>query len=75
MSDQKDFETSLKQLENIVEELERGNLPLEDALKSFEQGVKLARHCSSMLDKAEKRIRVLTQDGEQGWLSEDDDGC
>lgn len=56
------FESAMKQLEDIVKELETGELSLESALKKFEEGVQLSRFCSSKLDDAEKRITILTQD-------------
>lgn len=61
MSDIK-FEDALARLEQIVDTLEGGNLPLEDSLKVFEEGVGLARHCARYLDEAEKRIEILTRD-------------
>ncbi len=56
------FESAMKQLEDIVKELEAGELSLESALKKFEEGVQLSRFCSSKLDDAEKRITILIQD-------------
>ena len=61
MSDIK-FEDALLRLEQIVDRLEAGNLPLEESLKVFEEGVGLARHCARYLDDAEKRIELLTRD-------------
>ena len=61
MSDIK-FEDALARLEQIVDRLEAGNLPLEESLKVFEEGVGLARHCARYLDDAEKRIELLTRD-------------
>lgn len=58
----KDFETSLKKLEEIVKELEEGELTLEQSLERYEQGVALARFCSSKLEEAEKRIELLQID-------------
>uniref|UniRef100_A0A7C4RTV3 Exodeoxyribonuclease 7 small subunit n=1 Tax=Desulfatirhabdium butyrativorans TaxID=340467 RepID=A0A7C4RTV3_9BACT len=60
------FETALKQLEEIVAQLESGNLPLEEALKKFEEGTKLSKFCSQKLEETEKRIMMLTRqaDGE-----------
>lgn len=53
------FETQLASLERIVRELERGELPLEQSLELFEQGVKLSRECQERLNEAERRIEVL----------------
>jgi exodeoxyribonuclease VII small subunit len=61
MSDLK-FEDCLARLEQIVSALETGNLPLEDSLKVFEEGVALARQCSRYLDDAERRIEILAKD-------------
>lgn len=62
----KSFEQSLKQLEGIVEELETGDLPLEKALKKFEEGIQLSKLCTQMLDETEQKISILLkdQDGE-----------
>ena len=56
------FESSLEELERIVRELERGDLPLEKSLELFEQGVKLSRACQERLSEAERRIEMLTRD-------------
>ena len=61
MSDLK-FEDCLTRLEQIVTALEAGNLPLEDSLKVFEEGVSLARQCAKYLDDAERRIELLAKD-------------
>jgi len=56
------FEDCLARLEQIVGALETGNLPLEESLKVFEEGITLARHCSRYLDDAERRIEMLVKD-------------
>jgi exodeoxyribonuclease VII small subunit len=56
------FEDCLARLEQIVGALEAGNLPLEESLKVFEEGIALARHCSRYLDEAERRIELLVKD-------------
>ena len=61
------FEDALQRLEQIVDQLEAGELPLEQSLKVFEEGVALARHCAKYLEEAEKRIELLTKD-ESGLL-------
>jgi exodeoxyribonuclease VII small subunit len=66
MSDIK-FEEALGRLEQIVDQLEAGELPLETSLKVFEEGVALARRCAKYLEEAEKRIELLTKD-EAGLL-------
>ena len=55
------FEASLKELEDIVARMERGDLPLEESLKLFERGVALSRECRSSLEKAELRVRNLLE--------------
>ena len=59
---QKTFEQSMKQLEKIVQELEDGDLPLEKALKKFEEGIKLTKQCSAKLDETEKKVSILLKD-------------
>ena len=54
-----EFEAALKKLEAIVESLENGELSLEDALKQYEEGVRMADVCSKRLTEAEKRVEVL----------------
>jgi len=58
------FETQLATLERIVRELERGDLPLEQSLDLFEQGVRLSRECQERLNEAERRIEVLLRGGD-----------
>jgi exodeoxyribonuclease VII small subunit len=56
------FEKALKQLEEIVQKLESGDLGLENSLELFEEGIKLSRFCSKKLELAEKKIEMLTKD-------------
>ena len=58
------FEESLKKLEKIVEEMERGELDLDRSLSMFEEGVKLAHFCSSKLEETKKKIEILVKKGE-----------
>jgi exodeoxyribonuclease VII small subunit len=58
------FEASLEALEQIVHELEHGDLPLEKSLELFEQGIKLSRQCQERLSQAERRIEVLLRDNQ-----------
>lgn len=60
----KPFEASLEELERIVRELEQGELPLEQSLELFEQGVKLSRECQERLNQAERRIEILIRDNQ-----------
>jgi exodeoxyribonuclease VII small subunit len=59
LADTPDFERSLSELESLVERLERGDLPLEDALKTFERGVELTRHCQTSLKAAQQKVEIL----------------
>ena len=54
-----DFEQALAELESLVERLERGDLPLDAALKTFERGVELTRHCQGALKAAQQRVDIL----------------
>ncbi|MBD3379044.1 MAG: exodeoxyribonuclease VII small subunit [Candidatus Omnitrophica bacterium] len=56
------FEKALENLERTVDELEAGELSLDDSLKKYEEGVKLARMCQEKLEKAKKRIEKLVKD-------------
>ncbi len=53
------FEESLKQLETIVGRLERGDLPLEESIKLFEEGMKLSTDCKTQLENAEGKVQIL----------------
>ncbi|MEK6744972.1 MAG: exodeoxyribonuclease VII small subunit [Nitrospirota bacterium] len=59
---EKKFEASLTRLEEIVTELEGGELPLEQSLKLFEEGIKLARVCNARLEEAERKVEILLKD-------------
>ena len=56
-----DFEQALGELETVVERLEHGELPLDEALKQFERGIELARGCQDALKQAEQRVEILLQ--------------
>ena len=56
------FEDALARLETIVTELERGDLPLNDSLKMFEEGIKLSKTCLKMLDDAERKVEIMVKD-------------
>ena len=55
------FERTLAELEALVARMEAGNLPLEEAMRSFERGVQLTRECQAALQAAQQRVQVLTQ--------------
>ncbi len=57
-----DFETALDQLEELVEDMENGDLSLEDSLKAFEQGIKLTRDCQTALAQAEQKVQLLIEE-------------
>ena len=59
----KTFEQAMKQLEQIVQDLESGDMPLEKAIKKFEEGIQLSKYCGGKLDESEKRITILMKDG------------
>jgi exodeoxyribonuclease VII small subunit len=60
------FEEDLKALESVVEQLERGDLSLEDSVRLFEEGMKLSDACKMELEKAEGKIQVLVNRGRSG---------
>lgn len=63
------FEESMKKLETIVTELENGNLNLNESVKKFEEGMKIAKQCNNILEDAEKKITILLE--EDGELKEE----
>ncbi len=58
----KSFEEQISELENIINELENGNLNLDDSVVKFEEGMKISKECSKMLENAEKKITILLND-------------
>ena len=65
------FDGVLADLQHVVEQLERSDMPLEQALRTFEKGVALARRGQQMLDAAERRVEVLLEDGSTEPLDSD----
>ena len=65
----KDFESALKSLEEIVSQLEAGDLALDRALELFEEGVKISRFCNAKLEEAQRKVEMLTR-GADGRLTE-----
>ena len=59
----KNFESAMKRLEEIVDELENGDLTLEASIKIYEEGVELMAFCNSKLDATEKKIKILQKKG------------
>lgn len=66
----KDFESALKSLEDIVVQLEGGDLTLDRALELFEEGIKVSRFCSAKLEEAERKVEILTRTAD-GALKEE----
>ena len=64
-----DFEKALGDLEKLVENMEQGDLSLEDSLKHFEQGIALTRACQKALTEAEQKIQILLQDADKQVLA------
>lgn len=59
------FESKMKQLEQVVNDLEKGDMNLDESLVKFEEGMKLSKECNKMLEDAEKKITILLEkDGE-----------
>ena len=67
------FEEAFRQLEEVISALEEGNLPLEETIALFEKGTKLAKECSTRLDKAELKVRKLLPLLEGGYEARDVD--
>ena len=65
------FEQALKELENIVRNLESGAIALDDSLENFENGIKLVRRCNLLLDNAEKKVKKLARN-DAGEVVEED---
>lgn len=64
-NDNFDFEKALKELEQLVEKMEQGDLSLEESLKQFERGIALTRACQEALSKAEQKVQILLQNSGQ----------
>ena len=71
MKEKVNFEETMKQLEEIAGQLEKGDLNLDESVEKFEQGMKLSKQCSKILEEAEKRITMLLKNSE-GELQEED---
>ncbi|NVJ67354.1 MAG: exodeoxyribonuclease VII small subunit [Gammaproteobacteria bacterium] len=70
-SKKNNFESQLEELEAIVDQLEDGDLPLDEALKIFEKGVKLSRQCQKHLAEAEQKVTILMNGKEELFEAED----
>ncbi len=69
-----DFETAMRELEGVVERLERGDLPLEESLALFERGVLLTRNCQGALKDAEQKVQILLQKSGEAAAEDFDPG-
>ena len=70
MAKKKTFEDAMKQLEQIVKDLETGDMPLEKAIKKFEEGIKISKYCSDKLGESEKKITQLIGDSDDDTVTE-----
>ncbi len=64
------FEENMKKLETIAIDLENDELSLDESVKKFEEGMKVAKDCKKMLDEAEKKITILLEDSEEDFKAE-----
>lgn len=67
------YEKSIKDLEKLVEQMESGDLSLENSLKNFEKGIKLTRECQAALKTAEQKVQILIEENGQAFLEELED--
>ncbi len=70
MATDKKFEEMMQELEQISQDLEKGDLSLDESMKKFEEGIALSKKCSEILETAEKKIKILIQDEDK--LKEED---
>lgn len=71
MDKEKTFDEAMKELEMIVSKLEQGDVPLEEALDQFQEGIKLSRHCKSIVEDAEKTVTKMVSENGSEELLED----
>ena len=71
MTKELNFEKTMKELEDVVQKLETGDLNLDDSIKEFEKGMKLSKSASKYLEDAEKKITVLVNDVQDNITEED----
>ena len=63
---QPDLETALSEINNLVEQMEQGQLTLEQSLERFERGITLIKHCQKVLQEAEQKVQILIQKNDNG---------
>ncbi len=63
------FEEEMKKLQELVEKLEKGDLPLEEAMECFSEGIRISQSCHKKLEEAEKKVDMLLKDQQGGWAS------
>lgn len=73
MESNKSFEEAIKELEQIVAKLEKGDIPLDKSLEEFQKGVQIANYCNTMLQEAEKKIILITD--KNGKIEEENFTC
>lgn len=69
-SETRSFESMMERLQSLVDRLEEGNMPLEDSIRAYEEGMALVRSCTTVLNQAEARIQKLTRDAVGNPVSE-----
>lgn len=67
---QKKFEDAMKRLEEIVSDLEKSDLPLEESIKVFEEGMNLVKFCSEKLEEVEQKVTMLVKDNRGNYVRE-----
>ncbi len=72
MEKEKSFDEAMKELETIVQKLEQGDVPLEEALDQFQEGIKLSRYCKSIVEDAEKTVTKMISDNGSEEILEDE---
>ena len=70
-----DFETAMRDLEELVDQLEKGDLPLEESLAAFERGVMLTRSCQTALKEAEQKVEILLKKAGEPSVQDFDPGA
>ena len=75
MKEENNFEEKMKDLENLVTELEKGDLNLDESVNKFEEGMKISKDCSKLLENAEKRITLILENNgeikEENFIAEE----